>query len=88
MGPPNESLSRFSSTQNAARDHEFEWLLCLACALKSCQLQPPITFEAAEKHLQLGEADAAAGPALPLSAWQAALKKIQRWRSSGSNHAA
>ncbi len=87
MVPPNEPLPRFSPAQDVAQDHEFEWLLCLASAFKSCQRQQPIAFEAAEKPLQLPSANALAETLSP-SAWQAALTKSEKLRRSGSDPAA
>ena len=52
MGPPNQPFPQFPPSHVVGRDHEFEWLLCLAATFKSCLYQPPIAFEAAGKPLQ------------------------------------
>jgi hypothetical protein len=87
MGPPNESSPRFSAARDVALDHEFEWLLCLASTLKSCQHQPPIAFEASQKPLQ-SDGTYAPGKTAPVSAWRFALEKIQKWRRPGPNRVA
>ena len=57
MGPPNQPFPQFPPSKLAGRDHEFEWLLCLAATFKSCQPQAPTAFEAAQKTLQSKGAD-------------------------------
>lgn len=57
MGTPNQPFPQFSPSNITARDHEFEWLLCLAAAFKSCVYQPPTAFEPAGKPLQSKGAD-------------------------------
>jgi hypothetical protein len=52
MRPSNQSFPQFPPPNLVGRDHEFEWLLCLAATFKTCQFQPPTAFEAAQKPLQ------------------------------------
>ena len=85
MFPPNQPVPQISPPNRDARDHELEWLLCLASAYKSSRQQVPATFEAADKPLQSKSAGVRAKTESHLSAWQFALRKIQRWRRPGSN---
>jgi hypothetical protein len=82
---PSEQLrsNDVRSVEGEAQDCQLEWLLCLANALQTCQRQPS-TFEAVPKPLHLTGTTGTAAT-LPMRPWEFAMRKIQRWRESGSN---
>lgn len=92
MAPPSGSFPEVPSekvrssdvrfVKGEAQDCQFEWLLCLASAFQACQRQPR-TFEAAPNQLNLRDTAGTAAP--PMRPWELAMRKIQRWRQSGSN---
>jgi hypothetical protein len=85
MLPPNGSFPDDRSANSDAQDHEFEWLLCLASAFEAFAHQSSNAFETSEKPLHLTGAAGSPSVAPPISAWEFALRKIQRWRQAGSN---